>query len=316
MFLFDLHCDTLTAVNARNRGLMNDGFAVSIDKPPAERWCQCFAIFVPDELRGAQAVQYFESSARFFQAQMNLHSSRITPVRTLAQMDAALNAGKIAAMLTVEGGAALGGDLQNAKKLACAGVRMLTLTWNGANELAGGCEDGGGFTFFGRMAAAVLEQDNIVLDVSHLSDKAFWDLAGFAKRPFVASHSNSRTICNHERNLTDEQFLHIVKIGGIVGINFYPQFVSGESDASFDMLAEHIEHFLKLGGEEAIALGSDFDGAQMPSWLGGVSQMPLLFDKLCERFGQAQAQLICGGNALSFFKRYDALGVLLEALRT
>lgn len=316
MFLFDLHCDTLTTANEKNRGLMNGELAVSIDRLPDTRWCQCFAIFIPDDMRGPAALHYFEQTVRFFRAQMNLHCARISPVSTLAQMDAALNAGKIAAFLTVEGGAVLAGDLTNAKKLAAAGVRMLTLTWNRANELAGGCEDKGGFTFFGRMAVAVLEQDGIILDVSHLSDAAFWDLAGFAKRPFVASHSNARAICDHPRNLTDEQFTHIVKIGGIVGINFYPTFVSGGEDASFERLASHIDHFLELGGEDIIALGSDFDGAKMPSWLSGVQDMPDFYEKMCKRFGQAQTDKIFGENALAFFKRYDALDLLLNTLRT
>ena len=316
MFLFDLHCDTLTEANDKGRGLMNDCFRVSLDRLPEQKWCQCFAVYIPDNLRGAAAWAHFERNARFFRAQTNLHVSRLQAVRTTSEIESALAAGRIAAMLTVESGAALAGDIQNAKKLAGAGVKMMTITWNGENELAGGCHTDAGFSFFGRMVTGVLEQNGIVLDVSHLSDKAFWELAGFAKRPFVASHSNARAVTDHPRNLTDEQFAKIKEIGGLVGLNGYGPFLSGEPEATMDDLCRHIEHFLSLGGEEVMALGTDFDGAeQMPAWLSGVQDMPRLYETIGERFGREQADRMFGENAMAFFRRYEALDALLGALR-
>lgn len=315
MFFFDLHCDTLTETNEKGRGLLNDGFQLSIDRLPDSRWCQCFAVYIPDNLRGPAATAYFERTVRFYQAQLRLHVSRMQTVRTSNEIETALDAGRVACMLTVENGSVLAGDIKNIRKLAQAGVKILTLTWNGANEIAGGQESGEGLSFFGRMAASVLEQNGIIIDVSHLSDRAFDDLAQHAKRPFIATHSNSRAVFGHKRNLTDRQFEHIVSIGGLVGINFYPLFVNGGKDCAFEELADHIQHFLSLGGENTVALGSDFDGASMPSWLSGVQDIPVFYNRMVSEFGQEQADKIFGGNAMAFFRRYEALDLLLGALR-
>ncbi|RKJ58271.1 hypothetical protein D7Y09_02080 [bacterium 1XD42-1] len=315
MFFFDLHCDTLTETNEKGRGLLNDGFQLSIDRLPDDRWCQCFAIYIPDNLRGPAATAYFERTVRFYQAQLRLHVSRMQTVRTSNEIETALDAGRVACMLTVENGSVLAGDIKNVRKLAQAGVKILTLTWNGANEIAGGQENGEGLSFFGRMATSVLEQNGVILDVSHLSDRAFDDLAQHAKRPFIATHSNSRAVFGHKRNLTDRQFEHIVSIGGLVGINFYPQFINGGKDCTFEEIADHIQHFLSLGGENTIALGSDFDGAAMPSWLAGVQDIPAFYNRMVSEFGQEQTDKIFGGNALAFFRRYEALDLLLGALR-
>lgn len=316
MFFFDLHCDTLTETNEKGRGLLNDGFEISIDRLPNDKWCQCFAIFIPDELRGPAAMAYFERNVRFYRAQLRLHVSRMQTVRTTSEIEAALEAGRMACMLTVENGSVLAGDMKNIHKLAEAGVKILTLTWNGENELAGGQGSGEGISFFGRMAVAVLEQNGIIIDVSHLSDNGFDDLVKFAKRPFIATHSNSRAVLDHKRNLTDDQFLHIVETGGLVGINFYPKFVNGQDDYSFEELADHIGHFLSLGGENTVALGSDFDGTPvMPSWLSGVQDIPVLYQRMTDAFGQEQADKIFGGNAMAFLRRYEALDLLLGALR-
>lgn len=315
MFFFDLHCDTLTTVNDAGRGLLNDGFQLSIDRLPDQKWCQCFAVFIPDDVRGPAAMAYFERTVRFYKAQLRLHISRLQAVRTSNDIEAALEAGRIGCMLTVENGSVLAGDMKNVRKLAEAGVKILTLTWNAANEIAGGQASGEGISFFGRMAVAVLEQNGIIIDVSHLSDKGFEDLTQFAKRPFIATHSNSRVVCPHKRNLTDEQFLHIVENGGLVGINFFPKFVSGGDDYTFEELADHIGHFLALGGENTVALGSDFDGAAMPSWLSGVQDVPKLYERMVNAFGQTQTDKIFGGNAMAFLRRYEALDLLLGTLR-
>lgn len=317
MFLFDLHCDTLTEANNCGRGLMNDKLRVSFGRLPSDwQWCQCFAVYVPDKLRGEAAAAYFDQNVRLFRAQHKLHMSRMQAVRTTNEIETAIAAGRCAAMLTVESGAALAGDVKNVRKLAMAGVKMLTLTWNGENELAGGADTDVGFSFFGRMVTAVLEQNAIILDVSHLSDRAFDELAQFAKRPFVASHSNSRAVCDHRRNLTDEQFNKIKENGGLVGLNAYPEFIAGEQDASFEQFAAHIDHFIELGGGDILALGLDLDGADiMPSWLQGIQDVPALYEKMCARFGQEQTDKIFGLNAMTFFRRYEAIDLLFETLR-
>jgi membrane dipeptidase len=144
---------------------------------------------------------------------------------------------------------------------------MLTLTWNGKNDIASGNDTADGMSDFGREAVRALEDHRIVVDVSHLNDAGFADLLHVATRPFVASHSNSRAVCPHPRNLTDAQFGEIRDRGGLVGINYYRAFIAdvpAGKDVTFDQLSRHIDHFLSLGGEKVLALGSDFDGSDTP----------------------------------------------------
>ena len=158
--LFDLHCDTLTCngwppYEDVTETLDTPAFQLALSKVPAgTRWVQCFAIFVPDEVRGEDAAAFFERHAASFRRQAERHRDRMVPCRSLADMEAAGKAGKCAGLLTVEGGAALAGRLERVQALCDAGVRMMTLTWNGPNELASGHDTGNGFSPFGREAVA------------------------------------------------------------------------------------------------------------------------------------------------------------------
>ncbi len=150
----------------------------------------------------------------------------------------------------------------------------------------------------------------MVLDVSHLNDECFDEVAALAKRPFVASHSNSRAICGHVRNLTDQQFQVIRDAGGVVGLNYCNGFLvdgaNKETSAglvTFDATARHIEHWLELGGEDVIALGGDLDGADVPEYVADASKFPAFQQMLVERFGETITRKLCFENALSFFER-------------
>lgn len=142
------------------------------------------------------------------------------------------------------------------------------------------------------------------MDVSHLNDKGFWELEKVATKPYVATHSNSRAVCDHQRNLTDEQFEAICDRGGIVGLNFTDGFVKkGGFVYTFDQLADHVEHWLDLGGEDAVALGSDRDGADIPTWLANCSSQEFLYDGFVNRFGEGVAGKLFYGNAMRFFQQ-------------
>ena len=210
-----------------------------------------------------------------------------------------------ACFLAVEGGAVLAGRLEYVQALAGHGVRMLTLTWNGENELAGGAAVTGGLKPFGREALRRMEDNNIVADVSHLNDESFWNVIKAARRP--ATHSNSRLLCNVSRNLTDDQFGCIAERGGLVGLNFYTGFLREDREhACMEDILRHAEHFLNLGGEDVLALGSDFDGADMPHDLPDCGALPQLAQRLREAFGFTLTEKICYKNALDFWRRYDA----------
>ncbi len=319
--MFDLHCDTLDRLCGAAEGkpfneadgeidpallsdLESNVADISLERMEGARWCQCFGVFMPDELRGPAATGFFDRIYGFFLRQMERHDRHIVQVRDAAGIDRAFAEDKHAALLTVEGGSVLAGDLGRIELLVERGVRIMSMTWNGPNELASGNATMRGLTRTGRMAIPALEEAGIIIDVSHLNDTGFWELAHLVQRPIVATHSNSRAVCDHPRNLTDDQFAFIVECGGLVGINFCKEFlVHGISDPKPDHLLQHVDHLLNRDGEDVLALGSDYDGADLPSWLAPCDKMLDLHDLLAHEFGDEIARKICFGNAYAFLER-------------
>lgn len=281
--IFDLHSDTITECALQNQPLRENRLHLSLERGKKFLpWAQCFAIWMPEDCRGSEAVRRFEQVYRCFQREMAANADLVLPCKTAQDLLRAEREGKCAALLTVEGGAALAGDLARVKRLADCGVRMLTLTWNGPCELGDGAmtEHPRGLTGFGRNAVAEMERHGIVVDVSHASDPLFEDVAAHTTRPLVASHSNARAVCAHPRNLTDAQFQLIRERGGLVGLNFHPPFLVPDGEARLPDILRHAEHFLSLGGEDVLALGSDFDGAGLPQGIAGIQSM----EQLAEHF--------------------------------
>ena len=263
----DLHCDTLTAGTV-GQELNDPNCHFCLDALPEDvHWTQVCAIFIPDELRGDRAVEFYELHYRAFLRQVEKNSHRLRFCRSAEDLELARREGKTAALLSVEGGCVLRGELERVDLLAQQGVRCITLTWNGENELGSGHDSGRGLTDFGRAAVEQMEQRGILVDVSHLNDAGFSDLLNTAARPFLATHSNARSVCPHRRNLTDEQIRAMVARGCLIGLNYYERFLVPEGEATPEHLLAHIRHFLRLGAEDCLALGSDFDGARIPVWL-------------------------------------------------
>lgn len=304
--IIDLHCDTLSECYKRGLGLRNSELHFSLDKLPEPfRLCQAMAVFMPDELRGPDAAAYFDNVCALFHEQMRIHGAEISQVRDIGEVSAALSERRFAAILTVEGGSALAGELSNLERMYGMGVRMMSLTWNAANEICGGCATDLGFTDFGRRVVREMERLGMAVDVSHLSDRGFRELCEMAEKPFAASHSNSRAICPHRRNLTDDMFREIVKRKGIVGLNYTKGFIREDGkNGTVDDLLRHVHHFLRLGGENALALGSDFDGTDVPDYLGSLESVGFLAESL-ERSGIPRnvVDKILFDNANRFFER-------------
>lgn len=208
-------------------------------------------------------------------------------------------------MLTVEGCSFLEDDAHAEPRLdalAEAGVRMATLTWNGPNALGSGNDTSCGLTPFGRRVIHGLEERGIVVDASHLNDAGFRDLLAVAERPFACSHSNARAVCPHPRNLEDWQLREIADRGGIVGLNFYNAFLREDgAEATPDDVLRHVDHMLNVAGEGLLALGSDYDGSDVPSWLDPCDKVADLHVLLAREFGAAIAERIFHGNAERFF---------------
>ena len=302
----DLHSDTITVLNQNHGQLAHNDLMVSLEKGSAlKNWAQTFAIFMPDNLRGKEVVSFYDDNLKFFRQQMDENQGDIFQAGNFGDIQNAWEKGKPAAILAVEGGSVLAGDLSRVGKIAEDGVKFLTLTWNGKNEIGSGNVTGEGLSDFGKDAVAELERCKIAVDVSHLNDKGFDDLVHTAKKPFIATHSNLRAVCGHKRNLTDDQFKEIVRRGGIVGINFCKAFLNDDKEkAGFPDLLRHIERMLSLGGEDVIAMGSDFDGTTVPDGMGSVENLADVENYLLHAgLGENQVEKIMGGNACAFFRR-------------
>lgn len=330
--LIDLHCDTLTALSPEDAPLLaafrdparREEAAASLTArvretntldlpghhfslsalPEGVRWCQCCAIFLPDGLTQEEAVAYYDLHRSSFHRQMEALSEKVLPCRSAADMEAAWTQGKTAAILTVENGSALAGRLERVEALARDGVRMMTLTWNGENEIGSGNVTDHGLSDFGRETVRELERAGIIIDVSHLNDRGLDDLLETAEKPFAASHSNARAVCGHKRNLTDGQIAEMVRRGCLIGLNYYNAFLREDGQpASLDDLWRHVEHLLELGAEHCLALGSDADGADIPPCLGSPSKCAGLYQYFLDRgLSPAQSDGILWKNALNFFK--------------
>ncbi len=330
--LIDLHCDTLTALRPEDAPLLEvlqnparreDAVAALTDRvrendtldlpgrhfslsaiPEGVRWCQCCAIFIPDGLSQKETVDYYEIYRASFYRQMEKLAEKVLPCRTAQDIENAWEAGKTAAVLTVENGSALAGRLERVEVLARDGVRMMTLTWNGENEIGSGNATDHGLSPFGRETIRALEQAGILVDASHLNDRCFDGLLETAGKPFVASHSNARAVCGHRRNLTDEQIREMVSRGCLIGLNYYNAFLRTDGQpAALDDLWRHVEHFLKLGAEHCLALGSDADGADLPPCLDGPKKFAGLYRFFLDRgLSVPQAEGILWKNAMNFFR--------------
>lgn len=307
MQVVDLHCDSLYESVTQNIGLDSDKLEVKLNLNNDDRRLQCYAIWLPDNLSGEEAESLFLKAHK----KLNDECKRcqINLLKRGDNIRALLKQNKYCAYFTVENGSAVNGKLENINKFAQMGVKMITLTWNDSNIIGDGAEVANpkGLTYFGKSVIGEMEKCGIIVDVSHASEKLFYDVAELSKLPFVASHSDSAKITPHKRNLTDEQFKIIAKSGGLVGINFHREFLSQYPQTSnkYDII-RHIDHFLSLGGENTICLGSDFDGCDLPDDISGSDFFSELYELLLRHnYKERQIKKIFCDNALNFFENFD-----------
>lgn len=299
MRLFDLHSDTITELYKKKGSLLHNDGHISLDRAGyLTEYVQDYAIFIPDEYRGRAAVEYFDNVYAYYRNQ----TDNIADMSEYYQRRDT----KFKAILSVEGGAAINGTIDGLHHLADCGVKLITLTWNGRNELASGCfdEEDIGITPFGREAVREMEKLSIVSDVSHLSVKGFYDLADIAGKPFIASHSCCDIVDNFKakhRNLSKEQVRIISEHGGIIGINLWEKLL-GNEDNSFDAVLRHISTMIEWGGEKFVAMGTDFDGCSINPELAGIEKLAMLNDYLSKHgFSDKLIDDILFANADKFF---------------
>lgn len=304
MDFFDLHCDTLTTALHHSVGLDCDHLNISFPRnEEIKRHCQCFAIFCPDVISDEDAYNYYVMSRNFFENQLKEFPQYFEQAKNISDIDYITKKGKTAAILTVEGARVLGGKIERISELYRDGVRMMTLTWNGENELGKGSTDQK-FRLkpFGIDVIKEMERVGMAIDVSHLSDAGLDDVLKNVNCAVVASHSNLRAVCGHRRNLTDEYFKEVIRRGGIVGINFYKAFLNdNEENASLADIAKHIERMIMLGGDNAVCMGSDYDGCDVVSGIEKMNDIPKLYYLIEKEFGCEIAEKIFWKNAYNFF---------------
>ncbi|MFT4004674.1 MAG: membrane dipeptidase [Lacrimispora sp.] len=261
MQLFDLHCDTILQLKEKSRDFLSRDTQFSLNElRKFSRLCQTMAIFIPDTLRGQDALEYFDCHAAYLKKLLAVQHELAGQVFQAKDIEIHTSQGRCAVIFAVESGAALGGSLERVDHLAALGVKFMTLVWNGENELGSGNETEKGLTEFGKQVIRRMESRGIIADVSHLNDRGFSDICETAEMPFMATHSNLRSVAGHKRNLTESQFQEIIRRKGVVGINLHAPFVSDEGISDEEHLFRHIYRMLELGGEDVIACGSDFDG--------------------------------------------------------
>lgn len=315
MRFLDLHCDTITECCKNGYALSDNPLHLDVRRAACfDAWVQVFAVWIPDTLRGDAAWEYFERSCDFYLRQTDLCA--LTRCTSSADIERAVCARKFASVLAVEGGAVLGGNLDRTDELYRRGVRILTLTWNGENELGYGCQSGGGHLKpFGNTVLRRTEELGMIADVSHLDRVGFYDVLERTARPVLASHSTSEAVLRTTRTdstdktfsmrraLTDDQIRALSAHGGLIGLNFCGSFLGDAGDDGTQAAIRHAAHILDLGGEDVLAIGSDFDGCTMHDELSGIEKMPALYDAFLQNgFGRAVCEKIFFGNGLHFFE--------------
>lgn len=266
MKVIDLHCDTVMKLmeHKNSSNLRKNNFSVDIEKlEKGDVMAQFFALFV-EKPTVDNVFEHCMDMADTIHLELKNNEDKIKLATNYDELMKNQNDGKISAFLTIEEGSVLKGKLSNLRNFHKLGVRLITLTWNFENEIGYPNADSKflnyGLKDFGIELIEEMNKLGMVIDVSHLSDGGFYDVAKYSKYPFVASHSNAREVCTHKRNLTDDMIKILSNKGGITGINFCKAFLNTTPRGNIEDMINHITHIYKVGGIDVIALGTDFDG--------------------------------------------------------
>jgi len=260
---------------------------------------QFFAMFVDLDNNAGPMGRCLDMIDCFYN-ELEENSESIAFAGSAADMERNSLEGKISAFLAVEEGGVVEGKLQNLRNLYRLGVRLITLSWNYPNCIgypnAEWVYKDKGLTPFGEEVVAEMDRLGMIVDVSHLSDKGFYDVARLSGKPVVASHSNARTIENHSRNLTDEMLAVLAEKGGVTGLNLEPIFLG--DGGSIEAMIRHISHMRKVAGIDVIAVGTDFDGTGPLKYIRNTGELGMLCDALTkEGFSTGDIEKIMYKNA-------------------
>lgn len=303
MKIIDTHCDALLKLQLAKRGSFygtkqldftsSDQLDTNFQRLQAGGVCvQFFAIFLYPDLPDNEKWQHALEQVDLFYTEILGKNPAMKHIKKWEDIDS-LKDGEIGAVLTLEGADAFGNDLMKLRQLYRLGVLSIGLTWNNANLCADGAGEprGGGLTLLGKEVVRLNNEHRILTDVSHLSVKGFWDVMELADYP-IASHSNARTLCDHPRNLDDDQAKAMFAKNGMIDVVFCLSFIKeGGKDVEIADLVKHIDHFSSLGGVKNIGIGSDFDGidAYMKN-LENASDFQNLIHELQKHFSESEVE--------------------------
>jgi len=308
--LVDCHCDTIVEI-ADGKGSLADRTDLGhVDIPrllKAKVSVQFFALYIGEEYKPLAPLQRTLELVDVFYQELSKNSPQLELIKEYSDIEAIRKKGKIGAFLTVEGGEGIQESLYLLRILYKLGVRGMTLTWNQRNAIADGAWEGpdGGLSNFGRQVVDEMNNLGMLIDVSHINRAGFFDVVRCSAKPVIASHSNARSLCDHPRNLDDEQLKRLADRGGVTGINFVPEFlVADGKTADIEAVADHIDYIKSLIGVDYIGIGSDFDGTEcLPKGLEDVSKLPDLIAVLSGRgYRDSELEKIFGGNVLRLLK--------------
>lgn len=307
--IFDAHCDTGSFLD-NERGLYENDLHLDISRMMKfEKYIQVFASFADEKRLKCKPMQWCINILNELRAEIQKNSQYITLIDSVDTLKEVNNGQKAGGILSIEGGGSLEGEISALKMFYDMGVRLITLTWNNANEIADGILEsrGGGLTDFGKEAVKAMEDMGIVIDVSHLSEQGFWDVAACTAYPFTASHSCVKNLCGHVRNLSDEQISLMIDRRCVIGINFYPKFLTDNKICTVKNIIDHMEYILSIGGEDCLGLGSDFDGVDvLPENINGVQDVMIIAETLVSNgFSAKQTNKILFENFYRLF--YETL---------
>ena len=326
MKVVDMHCDTIGEIYDRQKkgeamSIRSNDFHLDLEKMAKGNYAlQNFAMFVHLKKREKPFECAMEMIDRFYQ-EMEANKDLISVVKTYEDIEKNWKEGRMSAMLTLEEGGVCLGNLAFLRDFYRLGVRMMTLTWNFANELGypnrivmegpeKGCypDTEHGLTEQGIEFLEEMERIGMIIDISHLNDAGIWDVFSHTKKPFVASHSNARALASHPRNLTDEMIRQLGERGGVAGINYCPAFLhdwrNGQKERSLtEHMVRHMRHMINVGGLGCVGLGSDFDGICGELEIRDASKMSLLEEEMrTQGFLTSEIEAIFYRNVLRVYQ--------------
>ena len=315
MRLIDMHCDTLIEGWRKPERSFYDGDTSINLKLLKENGSllQFFAMYLSrNEMKTMDSYDILKGIYGYYQTQMEKYSDIIKPVYSAQDVLENEKKGLLSSLLTVEDGVFIDGKIERVQEVYDMGVRLITLMWNFENSVGFPCSDEPeahlkGLKPFGIEVVEKMNELGIIIDVSHMSEGGFYDVARYSKKPFVASHSCARALCNHRRNLTDDQLKTLGNAGGIAGVNFECSFLKeGSNCATYDQIIEHLLYMKDKAGIDAVGFGSDFDGIEDNGELVNYSGFKTLLERMEGKFTYDEIDKICRGNALRVIK--DVIG--------